>query len=475
VRIVYIQKDPFVNMGQTALAGYCKERGHESDLLIENAERDLMRSLRRLDPDVVGFSVTTGLHLWALATAAKIKLHFPGVVTVFGGMHATFFPEMVEGSAVDVVCRGEGEEALGELLDALQAGEDYTGIQNLWVKAADGTIHRNPMRPLEQDLDQYPFPDRSIYDKYPFVKNQKIEGFITGRGCPDNCSFCFHVGLKKIMSGLGEYTRRKSVEYVISEIEHFLARYPLRRLVFRDDTFVVGYEDYVKPLMAEYRKRIGIPFSCLIRADYMSEACIRDLAESGCFAVKMGVESGNEFMRNKIMQKQLSNGDIVETMRLLHKYGIMVQTSSILGAPGETLDSAWETLEFNSKLKPEHAWCSLIQPYPGTTMQEMVMREGMLPPGFDPDEFEQSYFMATPIDIENKAEISNLQKLFPLGVRFPWLQPVIKEAIKLPPNRMYNFLFKAHYAWSIMRINDMEVLDFLRIGLYTKNYFRQNF
>ena len=81
--------------------------------------------------------------------------------------------------------------------------------------------------------------------------------------------------------------------------------------------------------------------------------------------------------------------------------------------------------------------------------------------------------MSTPVDVENKREISNLQKLFPLGVRWPALQPLIKEAIKLPPNRVYNFLFKAHYAYSIFRINDMELADFLRIGLYTKNYFSQ--
>ena len=473
VRILYIQKDPFVNMGVTALAAYCKAHGHESHLLIENAERDLKRSIRRLDPDVVAFSVTTGMHLWAIACATAVKRWFPQVKTVFGGMHATFYPEMVEGKQVDVVCRGDGEESLAEYLDALASGADVTGIRNLWVKDHNGVVHRNPMRPLEQDLDKYPFPDRSIYDKYPFVKNQKIEGFITGRGCPDNCSFCFHVGLKKIMKGLGTYSRRKSIDYVIREIEAFLAAYPLRRLVFRDDTFIVDYEGYIKPLLVEYRKRVGIPFSCLVRADYMSEESIRDLAESGCFAVKMGVESGNEYMRNKILHKQLSNAEIVETMRLFHKYGIMVQTSNILGSPGETLDSAWETLEFNSELRPEHAWCSLIQPYPGTTIQDLVMKEGMLPPGFDPDEFEQSYFMATPIDIENKREISNLQKLFPLGVRYPVLMPVIKEAIKLPPNRAYNFLFKAHYAYSIMRINDMEVLDFLRIGLYTRNYFSQ--
>ena len=473
MRVLYLQKDPFVNMGITQLVACTNAAGHESHLIIENAERNLRRAIRRIDPDIIAFSVTTGLHLWALQQAHRVKRWFPQVKTIFGGMHATFYPEMIEGDVVDVVCRGDGEDALVEYLDAVEGGHDPTGIANLWIKDDAGRVHRNPMRPLEQDLDRYPFPDRTIYDNYAFVKNQKIEGFITGRGCPDNCSFCFHVGLKKIMKGLGTYTRRKSIEYVIAEIEDFLTRYPLRRLVFRDDTFIVGYHDYVKPLLELYRKRIGIPFSVLIRADYMTEESVRDLAESGCFAVKMGVESGNEYMRNKIMHKHLSNEQILECMGWLKKYGIMVQTSNILGSPGETLDSAWETLEFNSKLGPEHAWCSLIQPYPGTTIQDLVMKDGMLPPGFDADEFEQSYFMTTPVDVENKREISNLQKLFPLAVRYPALQPLVKEAIKLPPNQFYNFLFKAHYGFSIMRINDMEVLDFLRIGWYTRNYFSQ--
>ena len=473
MRVLYLQKDQFVNMGITQLVACTNAAGHESHLIIENAERNLRRAIRRIDPDIIAFSVTTGLHLWALQQAHRVKRWFPQIKTIFGGMHATFYPEMIEGEVVDVVCRGDGEDALVEYLDAVESGHDPTGIANLWIKDDAGRVHRNPMRPLEQDLDRYPFPDRTIYDNYAFVKNQKIEGFITGRGCPDNCSFCFHVGLKKIMKGLGTYTRRKSIEYVIAEIEDFLTRYPLRRLVFRDDTFIVGYHDYVKPLLELYRKRIGIPFSVLIRADYMTEESVRDLAESGCFAVKMGVESGNEYMRNKIMHKHLSNEQILECMGWLKKYGIMVQTSNILGSPGETLDSAWETLEFNSKLGPEHAWCSLIQPYPGTTIQDLVMKDGMLPPGFDADEFEQSYFMTTPVDVENKREISNLQKLFPLAVRYPALQPLVKEAIKLPPNQFYNFLFKAHYGFSIMRINDMEVLDFLRIGWYTRNYFSQ--
>jgi len=473
MRILYMQKDPFVNMGVTQLVACTNEGGHDSHLIIENAESNLRRAIRRIDPDVIAFSVTTGLHLWALQQAHLVKAWFPEVTTIFGGMHATFYPEMIEGDVVDVVCRGDGEDALVEYMDALEHGRDPTGIRNLWIKDDAGVIYRNPMRPLEQNLDRYPFPDRTVYDRYPFVKNQKIEGFITGRGCPDNCSFCFHVGLKKIMKGLGTYSRRKSIEYVIREIEDFLSKYPLRRLVFRDDTFIVGYDDYVKPLLAEYRKRIGIPFSVLIRADYMTEESVRDLAESGCFAVKMGVESGNEYMRNKIMHKHLSNEEILQCMGWLKKYGIMVQTSNILGSPGETLDSAWETLEFNAELAPEHAWCSLIQPYPGTTIQDLVMKDGMLPPGFDSDEFEQSYFMTTPVDVENKREITNLQKLFPLAVRYPWLAPVVKEAIKLPPNQFYNFLFKAHYGYSIMRINDMEVLDFLRIGWYTRNYFSQ--
>ena len=124
MRILYLQKDPFVNAGVTQLVACTNEAGHESHLMIENAEGDLRRAIRRIDPDVIGFSVTTGLHLWALQLAHRVKRWFPEIKTIFGGMHATFYPEMIEGDVVDVVCRGDGEDALVEYLDALDAGAD---------------------------------------------------------------------------------------------------------------------------------------------------------------------------------------------------------------------------------------------------------------------------------------------------------------------------------------------------------------
>ena len=471
MRILYLQKDPFVNAAVTQLVACTNQAGHESKVLIENAERDLRRAVRRFNPDLVAFSITTGAHLWAMATAVHVKRWLPKVKTVFGGMHATFFPEMIDGDAVDIVCVGEGEGAMVDLADAMERREDINGITNLWVKDAQGVVHKNPMRLLIQDLDSLPFPDRSVYDHYSFVREQAVEGFITGRGCPDSCTFCFHVGLKRVMKGLGRYSRRKSPEYVVREIEHYRRRYRLKRVVFRDDTFVVDYHNYVKPLMKLYRERVGLPFSALIRADYVDEEAIADLAASGCYAVKMGVETGDEATRRQVLRKDLSDEDIIRAMESFRKHGIKVQTSSILGSPGETLASAWQTLEFNTRLKPDHAWCSLVQPYPGTTLAEQVMRDGLLPEGFDPSEFEQSYFISTPVDIENKREITNLQKLFPLAVRFPAIQPLVRQAIKLPPNQIFNFIFKSHYAWSIWRFNEMDLGDFVRIGLRTRNYF----
>jgi radical SAM superfamily enzyme YgiQ (UPF0313 family) len=182
MRILYLQKDPFVNAGVTQLAAYTDLHGHTSHLLIENAERDLRRSIRRFDPDIVAFSVATGIHLWGMGVAKRVKAWFPEVKILFGGMHPTFYPEMVRGECIDIICRGDGEDALLELLDTMENGEDYTKILNLWVKEADGTIHRNTLRALEQDLDRFPFPNRGLYDHYAFVREQKMEGFITPAG-----------------------------------------------------------------------------------------------------------------------------------------------------------------------------------------------------------------------------------------------------------------------------------------------------
>jgi len=167
--------------GVLRLSSILKGAGHEVDLVVATKE-DPVDAALRLKPDLVGYSVYTGTQRYYLELNRRIKAELP-VFSIFGGPHPTFFPEMIEEEGVDGVCRGEGEYATLDLLNALQGGEPFEGIQNWWFRL-NGNIVRNPFRPLVRDLDQLPFADRDLlYQAYPAFAGVKVKPFIT-RGTP---------------------------------------------------------------------------------------------------------------------------------------------------------------------------------------------------------------------------------------------------------------------------------------------------
>lgn len=158
-----------------------------------------LQKAQEFAPDVVAFSTTTGMHLDFADIMRKIRQVVPKALVIGGGPHPTFSPEYVETHCIDGVCRGEGEFAPVELLNKLQAGEDYRETRSFWFKdRTTGEIHRNPQRPLVQELDELGFPDLEvIYDAGPIHRNAERKVFVTQRGCPMHRSICFHRAWRK--------------------------------------------------------------------------------------------------------------------------------------------------------------------------------------------------------------------------------------------------------------------------------------
>ena len=217
-----------------------KDAGHEIKALFI-PDKEWLQKVQEYQPDVVCYSVTTGMHLYFAEINRKVKAVLPDVFTVFGGPHPTFTPEFLETEGVDAVCRGEGELAMVELLDKMQRGEDYFDTCNFWFKRRDnGEVVKNPQRPLVQDLDELGFPDRDIiYEAGEIYRTSDRKVFVTQRGCPMNCSFCFHHAWKKKVYGANnkQYTRKRSVDHVIAEVLECKKRYNLKFVHFLDDIF----------------------------------------------------------------------------------------------------------------------------------------------------------------------------------------------------------------------------------------------
>jgi radical SAM superfamily enzyme YgiQ (UPF0313 family) len=466
MKVAFVQYPWWDLIGVMYLSAVLKENGHKCEVFI--GEKNLIKSLKKFSPDIAAFSVVTGPHFWDLRMAKIIKEELD-IPIIFGGPHPTFFPQVIENENVDIICRGEGEYAMLELANKMEDGKDITKIKNLWVKQ-NGRIFKNDLRPLIENLDELPFPDREIYyKKYKFLRNYPMKVFLASRGCPYDCTFCFNHAMKKLYKGKGTYVRRRSVDNVIEEIKVVRKKYPLRTITFTDDIFILDTK-WLDEFFKKYSDEVGIPYVCYIRADLINEKIVRGLKESGCWAVCWGIESGNEYLRNVILKKRVTQVQILRTARLLKKYGIKMSVYNILGLPGETLDNALETLLLNIKIKVDWPWCSIFQPYPGTELTEYAKKKGYLDEGFSIDSLKPVYFTKSMLNQENICELENLQKLFYFLVKFPSLIPFAKHLIKLPLGKFFEILFIFSYAYRWKELNRLDIKSLVARAIHPTLY-----
>jgi len=435
-RILFIQDNGVnENLGVMSIAGMLKAHGHEADLILTdehpNNYPDLIAGYR---PDLIAFSFMTGNRDWAYATARTLKERFSTPI-IMGGVHPTLFPEDIDLSAVDYICVGEGEYPVLELMNAIDEGSDGSQIQNLWCRK-NGTVIQNPLRDLIQDFDPLPLPYREIYYKYRFIRDLPIKRFISGVGCPYRCTFCHNPLQKKIYEGRGTFIRKKSVSRVIAEVRSVKDRYPLHNVHFSDDTFVLD-KKWLKEFLTAYRREISLPFSCNIRIDQVNEEMIRDLAESGCYGISFGIESGSERIRNTILKKHLRKEDIVANAKMIKRQGIKMIVTNLMGVPEETLDDAFETVAINQKIGADYTRAGVLIPYPKTEIVDYAIERGLLPADYAIHNFTQ-IIRKSLIRSRYAREFENLCALFNLTVHFPFLTPLTRRLIRLPLTRLYS-------------------------------------
>lgn len=438
MKILFVQNVWIEFLGTMSISSILKENGHECDLIIENNPKKIAKYVNESHPDIVGFYCMTGMHNWVIKVAKEIKKS-SDIPIILGGPHSTFSPEIINEQSIDIICRGEGEYAVLELLNGMSRGEDITKIKNLWVKK-NGKIYENEMRPLIADLDELPFPDRDLYYKYSFLRKSTVKFFMTGRGCPFNCTFCFNHHLRKLYQNKGNYIRKRSVDNVIKEIKIVKEKFGISTVCFLDDTFNINFP-WLKEFFDKYKKEVNIPYYCQIRGDIISENLVKDLKSSGCFAVELGLESGNELLRKSVLKKNITNEQFITGIKLLKKYGLIVRTNNMLCIPDETLENVFETIDLNREMEVDVPWCSIFMSYPRLELTEYAISKNLLDRNFDFNKMEFSLHRSSSLNIENKNQLENLHKFFYLAVKFPSLIPLIKILIKLPPNKLFYLIY----------------------------------
>jgi radical SAM superfamily enzyme YgiQ (UPF0313 family) len=374
-------------------------------------------------------------------------------LSVFGGPHPTFFPEMINEEGVDGVCVGEGEGAIVDLANSLDNGGLNPSIPNWWLKL-DGEIVKNPVRPLLRNLGDLPLADYGlIYDRHLPTRNNPIKHFMASRGCPYNCTYCFNHAWYEI------YTREKrgyqyDVDHVIREVNWVRDHYSLEQVVFLDDLFII-FVDWLEEFAERFPKEVGLPFFANVRSNLITPEKVELLKKAGANTVSMGIEAGNDRLRNGLLRRKMNRETIVEAGRMLHEAGINLTATNILALPTATLDDDIETMRLNAEAKVKYAHAFLFQPYPATELGEFTKQNGHMAGSFEDIgaiAWDSSILVRPE---EEKNQMENLQRWFAIGVEFPWLEPVIRKLVRTPRNKLtdslYWWIHKLWKGWAITR------------------------
>jgi radical SAM superfamily enzyme YgiQ (UPF0313 family) len=225
---------------------------------------------------------------------------------------------------------------------------------------------------------------------------------------------------------------------LIREINQVRKRYPTKIVLFWDGTFNIN-KRWLLSFLELYGEQVHLPFRCSLRADLTDEETVRALKESGCSWVKLGLESGNEAYRNEVLKKRISDKDFIKASDLLHQYRVPFSTFNMLGLPGETLEMAFETVRFNTKLRPKYTFAFIYLPFPRTELAQYALDEGYIDgPGIRYEDADS--LKGVPLKVEDRGQIENLQKLFALTTQLPFLLPLVRWLIKMPPNGVFRLV-----------------------------------
>jgi anaerobic magnesium-protoporphyrin IX monomethyl ester cyclase len=385
-RMLGVDEGGWYMEGVASLSAVLKEAGHDVSLyhLTRPANRgDFQDSLRGERPDMVGFVTMTREYpqvkeyvLWA-----KDALDVP---VICGSYHPTTLPEeVIETDGVDMLCRGEGEAALLELVKRMDAGEDYRETGSIWVKEG-GKVLRNPVRPLIEDIDVLPLPDFAVFDFSKLMSTRINTGVvILSRGCPYSCTYCSNKRMRDIYPNKNRYSRFHSPEYSIEYLKKLVSTYPdVKYLNFRDD-ILPWKGGWLEKFTSFYRREIGLPFICNYRANLVTPDIVRMLREAGCYQMFFGVESGNDFIRNEVLNRHMSREKIVEAFNACREAGINTVAYNMVGLPYEDKSKVLDTIKLNVDIGADHSLSPIYYPYPDTALFDLAVREGWVPEVYD--------------------------------------------------------------------------------------------
>lgn len=384
-----------------SLAAYLKSRGYEAlcifcpaDLQEAHAQR-LIAGLQEQGVGLVGISVLTDTYDAAVTVTRWIHWQM-GIPVVWGGAHVNVMPEESLRHA-DMVCMGESEEAILELVSGMSAsGLSGSAVPNIWYRTKQGIV-KNSLRILEEDLDRFPFPDMDLQTQFVLDDTglmgvaadsyRKFYSIMTSRGCPYRCRYCYNSYRARQYKGKGRYLRFRSVENVVRELEEANARFGMKQVKIWDDSFLARPLDDIRRFANLYGKQIGKPFFILGEPMAFDRTKVECLKDCGLKEMQIGIQTGSERVNREIYHRQISTAETIRVAQTLHELGIRARYDIIFNNPYEQISDLKETINLLMKIPGEFSLLGFnLIFYPGTEITEQALRDHLIARRINPDD-----------------------------------------------------------------------------------------
>ena len=362
-------------LGTLYLASSLRKAGYNVDIYDQGAKENNLRypskdDIKRLSPDIVGFSLYTFGLPNTLRYIKELKESFPGIRIIIGGHHATALPErtMLDCPEADFLVFGEGEITLVELISAIESGADITKVNGLYFRD-NGNIISTPPRPYTQNLDELPYPANDLIQKYTYpseniTKGKKILNLTASRGCPFSCAYC-----NKAV--YGSTYRRRSPKNVADEIEYMINNFGYDEVMFHDELFTAK-KSWMFELFDEFRKRgLKLPWRCLGRVNTVRYEDLVAMSKNGCYIIAFGLEAGNENVRIDI-NRRMTNAQIKETFAAAKKAGLITYAFNMINHRLDTHDTIRDTYNLMCDVNAEFAPVFICSPFPGSRLFQLL-------------------------------------------------------------------------------------------------------
>ncbi len=348
--------------------------------------RDLVK-----DCDLIGISAFGSTRFRAQQVLSFLKKEVPKIPLIWGGVHATLWPEECIEYA-DMVCMGEGEEAIGELVTKLEKHQNYLDTKNFVFKK-DGKIIKNELRNLTHDLDSLPPADYDIENHYIIDSSNSIVKFkekdfggqifnMTVRGCPNACTYCINYAWRSKYIGKGKLIRRHSVDYVIKDLARLKNKYrSIGTIDMRAETLFVMPIEEIREFCDKYKKQINLRFKCLSDPPTMDYEKLKLFVDAGLTDIIIGIQAGTDRINYEIYKRFISTKQVLKAAEIVNKFKgkVAVMYDMITCNPYETEQDLVDTIKLMKKLPPPF-FLSInnLVFFPGTELEKRARLDGII-------------------------------------------------------------------------------------------------